>query len=73
MSEYRDVFVERVRDEGHWFGQGLRVELSRATAGRPVCRIDKAVFGTYEVLSCTREQDDGQTYLTVRLRRFAHR
>ena len=35
-------------------------------------RIEKAVFGAYEVLSCEHEQGDGEAYLMVRLRRFAH-
>jgi hypothetical protein len=70
MSAGRDDFVERVQDDGQWFDRGLRVEVARPGIGRAPGRIEKAVFGAYEVLGCTREEDDGEAYLAVRLRRF---
>jgi hypothetical protein len=73
MGTQQDVVVERVRDEGQWFDRGLRVELTRPTVARSAGRIEKAVFGAYEVLGCAQEEADGEAYLTVRLRRFAHR
>jgi hypothetical protein len=73
MGTQRDVLVERVRDEGQWFDRGLRVEITRPTAARTAGRIEKAVFGSYEVLGCAHEDDHGEAYLSVRLRRFAHR
>ena len=70
MNAGRDDFVERVRDDGQWFDRGLRVEVTRPTSGRVQGRIEKAVFGAYEVLGCAQEDDDGEAYLAVRLRRF---
>jgi len=73
MSEQRGVFVERVRDEGQWFDPGLRVEVTGAVTGRSTARIEKAVFGAYEVLDCTHTKDDGEAYLAVKLQRFGQR
>jgi len=70
MSARRDDFVERVRDDGQWFDRGLRVEITQPMSERSPGRIEKAVFGAYEVLDCAHEDDDGQTYLAVRLRQF---
>ena len=72
MDAGRDDFVERVRDDGQWFDRGLRVEVTRPATGRAPGRIEKAVLGAYEVPGCTREEDDGQAYLAVGLRRFVH-
>ena len=71
MDAGRDDFVERVRDDGQWFDRGLRVEVSRPATRRAPGRIEKAVLGAYEVLGCAQEEDEGEAYLAVRLRRFA--
>jgi hypothetical protein len=70
MGVQRDVFVERVRDEGQWFDPGLRVEVTRPMGGRSTARIESAVFGAYEVLGCAHEEAGDEAYLAVRLRRF---
>jgi hypothetical protein len=44
--------------------------LAWSVAGRRPGLIDEAVFGTRDSPSCAHEEDDGQTQVTVRLRRF---
>jgi hypothetical protein len=70
MGEQEGVFIACVPDDGQWFDRGLRVEVTRSSDGRSPGRIEKAVFGTYEVLGCAHEQVEGQTFLAVRLQRF---
>ena len=67
MSEPGEVFVERVLDEGQWFDQGERVEFFPRAAGRLQPVLEKAVLGSYEVLSCIRVSAGGSRWLDVRL------
>ena len=67
MHEPASEFVERVSDQGQWFDQGMRVEFFQV---RPSHReLEKAALGSYEVLDCTRVEDDHGAWLDVKLRR----
>jgi hypothetical protein len=62
--------IERVPDEGQWFDEGLRVEYVEPVSERRGRRLEKAVFGAYEVVACTRLHGDDQRLLAVTLRPF---
>jgi hypothetical protein len=66
MHELAAKFVERVRDQGQWFDQGVRVEFFQTHSHHPV--LETAALGSYEVLGCTRVEDESGAWLDVRLR-----
>jgi len=70
MAKTEPEIVVHVVDHGQWFEQGLRVEYTRPSSEHADGSLINATLGTYEVLGCTREQANGQSWLTVRLRRF---
>ena len=70
MREPAGECVERVCDQGQWFDPGLRVEFFRVHPRHRA--LEPAALGSYEVLACTRVENESGTWLDVRLRRAVH-
>jgi hypothetical protein len=71
MSKADHEVVEEVVDEGQEFAPGMRVDYARTSLRRQGRRLEKAILGRYEVVSC--ECLDGDTRrLAVTLRPFCY-
>ena len=69
MPQVKADLVERIPDEGQWFGRGTRVDFFEAA--RPGHRrLEPAALGSYEVLRCARIEADGARWLSLTLRPF---